>query len=283
MQPCAHPAEQSREIAKRGWHHHSGLAGLRLLHHALRRLSVGLAAAVLGSVLALGNIAARPACAEETSTESAVAKAASAEPDVPAAVAVTDDSNPGVPVAAAEVTQGEGSTAKAPVVGAAEGTTTSNVEASNSQPSKTEVPTVSPAPADTVASSARATRDGTPVASDTQTDEKTASAKALASPSVPASSSSSTSPMTDAGTAVSKNVSVAPTHAPSTETSAPAFGTPTSPGTPVRRLFNHYVTTGTHFLTTSVEEEHSCVRVGWKSEGTAWYTARHAPLDILGF
>ena len=54
-------------------------------------------------------------------------------------------------------------------------------------------------------------------------------------------------------------------------------------GTAVRRLFNRYVTTGTHFLTTSVEEEHSCVRVGWKSEGTAWYAARHAPLDILGF
>lgn len=231
MQPCAHPAGQSREIAKRGWHH-PGLAGSHLPHHALRRLSVGLAAVVLGSVLALGNITARPACAEEASTESAVAKAASAEPDVPAAVAVTDDSNPSVPVAAAEVTQGEGSAAKAPVVGAAEGTTTSNVEASNSQPSKTEVPTVSPAPADTVASSARATRDGTPVASDTQTDEKTASAKALASPSVPASSSSSTSPTTDTGTAVSKNVSVAPTHAPSTETSAPACGTPTSPDAP---------------------------------------------------
>ena len=158
MQPCAHPAGQSREIAKRGWHH-PGLAGLHLPHHVLRRLSVGLAAAVLGSVLALGNITARPACAEEASTENVVAKAASAEPDVPAAVAVTDGSNPGVPVAAAEVTQGEGSAAKAPVVGAAEGTTTSNVEASNSQPSKTEVPTVSPAPADTVASSARATRD----------------------------------------------------------------------------------------------------------------------------
>ena len=400
MQPCAHPAGQSREIAKRDWHH-PGLAGSHLPHHALRRLSVGLAAAVLGSVLALGNITARPACAEEASTENVVAKAASAEPDVPAAVAVTDGSNPGVPVAAAEATQGEGNTAKAPVVGAAEGTTTSNVEASNSQPSKTEVPTVSPAPADTVASSARATRDGTPVTSDTQTDEETASAKALASPSVPASSSSSTSPTTDAGAAVSKNVSVAPTHAPSTETSAPTFGTPTSPdapaatslgddersadvettapsskttayanvyrlfnpwttehlyttdlseakglaslgwnwegiawvtpsagasvyrlynafsgdhlytarrseydtlvkrgwrgegvqfrsvgskdGTAVRRLFNRYVTTGTHFLTTSVEEEHSCVRVGWKSEGTAWYAARHAPLDILGF
>ena len=181
MQPCAHPAGQSREVAKRGWHH-PGLAGSHLPHHALRRLSVGLAAAVLGSVLALGGIAARPACAEEASTESAVAKAASAEPDVPAAVAVTDDSNPSVPVAAAEVTQGEGSAAKAPVVGAAEGTTTSNVEAPNSQPSKTEVPTASPAPANTVASSARATRDGTPVASDTQTDEGTASAKAFASP-----------------------------------------------------------------------------------------------------
>ena len=81
---------------------------------------MGLAAVVLGSVLALGNITARPACAEEASTESAVAKAASAEPDVPAAVAVTDDSNPGVPVAAAEATQGEGSTAKAPVVEAIE-------------------------------------------------------------------------------------------------------------------------------------------------------------------
>ena len=181
MQPCAHPAGQSREVAKKDWHH-PGLAGSHLPHHALRRLSVGLAAAVLGSVLALGNITARPACAEEASTESAVAKAAFAEPDVPAAVAVTDDSNPGVPVAAAEVTQGEGSTAKAPVVGAAKGTTTSNVEASNSQPSKTEVPTVSSAPAGTVASSARATRDGTPVASDTQTDEGTASAKAFASP-----------------------------------------------------------------------------------------------------
>mgnify|MGYP000518091096 FL=1 len=400
MQPCAHPAGQSREIAKRGWHH-PRLAGLHLPHHVLRRLSVGLAAVVLGSVLTLGDIAARPACAEEASTENVVAKAASAESNVPAAVTVTDGSNPGVPVVAAEVTQDEGNTAKAPVVGAAKGTTTSNVEASNSQPSKTEVPTVSPAPADTVASSARATRDGTPVASDTQTDEETASAKALASPSAPASSSSSISPTTDTGAAVSKNVSVAPTHAPSTETSAPTFGTPTSPdapaatslgadersadvetaapsskttayanvyrlfnpwttehlyttdlseakglaslgwnwegitwvtpsagtsvyrlynafsedhlytarrseydtlvkrgwrgegvrfhsvdskdGTSVRRLFNRYVTTGTHFLTTSVEEERSCVRVGWKSEGTAWYAARHAPLDILGF
>ena len=54
-------------------------------------------------------------------------------------------------------------------------------------------------------------------------------------------------------------------------------------GTAVRRLFNRYVTTGTHFLTTSVEEERSCVSVGWESEGTAWYAARHAPLDILGF
>ena len=32
-----------------------------------------------------------------------------------------------------------------------------------------------------------------------------------------------------------------------------------------------------------MEEERSCVSVGWESEGTAWYAARHAPLDILGF
>ena len=297
MQLCAHPAGQSREIAKRGWHH-PGLAGLHLPHHVLRRLSVGLAAAVLGSVLALGNITARPACAEEASTENVVAKAAPAEPDVPAAVTVTDGSNPGVPVVAAEVTQDEDNTAKAPVVGAAEGTTTSNVEASNSQPSKTEVPTVSPAPVDTVASSARATRDGTPVTSGTQTDEETASAKALASPSAPASSSSSISPTTDTGAAVSKNVSVAPTHAPSTETSAPTFGTPTSPDAPaatslgadersadvetaapsskttayanVYRLFNPWTTE--HLYTTDLSEAKGLASLGWNWEGITWVT-----------
>ena len=259
---------------------------------------MGLAAVVLGSVLTLGDIAARPACAEEASTENVVAKAASAESNVPAAVTVTDGSNPGVPVVAAEVTQDEGNTAKAPVVGAAKGTTTSNVEASNSQPSKTEVPTVSPAPADTVASSARATRDGTPVASDTQTDEETASAKALASPSAPASSSSSISPTTDTGAAVSKNVSVAPTHAPSTETSAPTFGTPTSPDAPaatslgadersadvetaapsskttayanVYRLFNPWTTE--HLYTTDLSEAKGLASLGWNWEGITWVT-----------
>lgn len=294
MQPCVHPSGQSREVTKKGWHQ-LGLAGSHLPHHVLCRLSVGLAAVVLGSVLTLGGIAARPACAEEASAESAVAKAASAGSDAPAAVAATDDSDPGVPVAAAKATQGEGSTAKAPVVGAAEKTTTSNVEASNSQPSKTEVPTVSPAPADTVASSARATRDGTPVASDTQTDEETASAKALASPSVSAASSSSTSPTTDVGTAVSKNVSVAPTHAPSTGTSAPAFGTPTSPDAPaatslgadehsadvetaapsskttahanVYRLFNPWTTE--HLYTTDLLEAKGLASLGWNWEGIA--------------
>ena len=260
---------------------------------------------MLASVLTLGDIAARPACAKEAGAEVAVAAAASVGPDVPAAVAVTDGSDPSVPVAAVEAAQGKGSTAKAPVAEATKGTAASdvkapNVEASNPQPSETGEPTVSPVPADTVASAAGAAQDGTPAVSDTQTDERAASAKALAPPSAPATSSPSASPATGAGAEVSKSASVAPAHTPSTETPAPASDTPASPDAPatsqgteghsaeaeaealsspsskttayanVYRLFNPWTTE--HLYTKDLSEAKGLASLGWNWEGIAWVT-----------
>lgn len=61
------------------------------------------------------------------------------------------------------------------------------------------------------------------------------------------------------------------------------YGEAPKNGVSIYRLFNKYVTTGTHLLTSSTAEAKACVGNGWRDEGTAWYAAKHDPFSIAGF
>ncbi len=61
------------------------------------------------------------------------------------------------------------------------------------------------------------------------------------------------------------------------------YGEAPKNGVSIYRLFNKYVTTGTHLLTSSTSEVKACVGNGWRDEGTAWYAAKHDPFSIAGF